>query len=121
MKMNCEHGMCAGSRAGRWFDRVLKYLRSTPTMKPTMTMTTTTTMTMTITTGCRVHGYWLRKSVSSGRQVIGVGVATDLFSTKGIGVRKSVSMAGSIMASDTLERAMKAGVGTPAGFSTTVR
>src|SRR3984893_14396170 len=51
-------------------------------------------MTLTIIIGCRARGCWLRKSVSSGLQPIGVGAARGLFSMKGIGVRWSVSMAG---------------------------
>src|SRR5260370_28789693 len=53
-------------------------------------------MTLTIIIGCRARGCWLRKSVSSGLQPIGVGAARGLFSMKGIGVRWSVSMAGSV-------------------------
>src|ERR1019366_591231 len=80
-----------------------------------------TAMTSTIITGCRGHGQWLRKSVSCGLQLIGVGAATDTSSTMATGVRMSVSMVGLVTATVTSAKAMKVDVGTTATFSTTNR
>ena len=55
----------------------------------------------TVITGCRAHGCWLRKSVSSGPRDGGDGAATRLFSMKATGVRTSASTAGSITDSAT--------------------